>query len=82
MWTWLAAALPPTAIGADRAPAGEPGSSEQAAATEPTDMSLDLLEYLGSWDEEDVDWLMAERAVRDVEESKPTAGTELREQGT
>ncbi|HSQ70023.1 MAG TPA: hypothetical protein VLM41_08050 [Steroidobacteraceae bacterium] len=45
-------------------------------------MSLDLLEYLGSWDEEDVDWLMAERAVRDVEESKPTAGTELREQGT
>jgi len=43
---------------------------------------LDLLEYLGYWDEEDVDWLMAERAVRDVEESKPAPGTRLQEQGT
>jgi hypothetical protein len=82
MWTCLAVALPLPAIGADRVPAGEPGASEQAAASGPTDTSLDLLEYLGYWDEEDVDWLMAERSVRDVEESKPAPGTELQEQGT
>ena len=82
MWTWLAVALPLPAIGADRVPAGEPGASEQAVASGPTDTSLDLLEYLGYWEEEDVDWLMAERAVRDVEESKPAPGTELQEQGT
>jgi hypothetical protein len=64
--------------------AGEPLSPEQAGATEPADTSLDLLEYLGLWDEEDVDWLIAERAVGDGEESKPkpTPGPQRQEQGT
>ena len=81
MWT-LAAALPPTAIGAGPAAGAEPVAVAPAAATEPADTSPDLLEYLGYWEEEDVDWLMAERAVRDVEELKPAPGTERQEQGT
>jgi hypothetical protein len=62
--------------------AGEPLSPEQARDHEPADTSLDLLEYLGLWDEEDVDWLIAERAVRDVGEPRPVPGTQRQEQGT
>jgi hypothetical protein len=81
-WAIPAAALLLCAIAADRVQAGEPQSPEQAGTTEPADTSLDLLEYLGSWDEEDVDWLMAERAVRDDEEPRPVPGTQRQEQGT
>lgn len=83
-WTIPAAALLLCAIGAERVQAGEPLAPEQAGATEPADTSLDLLEYLGLWDEEDVDWLIAETAVRDGEESKPkpTPGPQRQEQGT
>jgi hypothetical protein len=81
-WTVRAAALLLCAIGAERVQAGEPLSPEQAGDSEPADTSLDLLEYLGSWDEEDVDWLIAERAVRDVEEPRPVPGTQRQEQGT